>query len=286
MTLTEGGARRIPCAVLLPTGLPRGDGPLPVLMDPYGGPHGQRVRRRAQRAPRPRSGSPTRASRWSSPTAAAPRAAPPPGRRRSATTSPASPSTTRSTRCTRSPSDFPLDLARVGDPRLVLRRLPRRRSPCCAARTSSTRRSRARRSPTGGCTTPTTPSATSATRTSSRRCTRRNSLVADAGLVDAAEPHRPMMIIHGLADDNVVVAHSLRLSSALLAAGRPHEVLPLSGRDAHDPAGGGRGEPAAAPGRLPEALAGPRRVRHGRRRGKAAGGFGAACGDTPPGLGS
>ena len=30
---------------------------------------------------------------------------------------------------------------------------------------------------------------------------------------------RPMMIIHGLADDNVVVAHSLRLSSALLAAG-------------------------------------------------------------------
>lgn len=38
-----------------------------------------------------------------------------------------------------------------------------------------------------------------------------------------------MMIIHGLADDNVLVAHSLRLSSALLAAGRPHEVLPLSG---------------------------------------------------------
>ena len=37
------------------------------------------------------------------------------------------------------------------------------------------------------------------------------------------------MIIHGLADDNVVVAHTLRLSSALLAAGRPHEVLPLSG---------------------------------------------------------
>lgn len=58
---------------------------------------------------------------------------------------------------------------------------------------------------------------------------RRNSVIDDAGLVDAAEPHRPMMVIHGLADDNVVVAHSLRLSSALLAAGRPHEVLPLSG---------------------------------------------------------
>jgi dipeptidyl-peptidase 4 len=40
---------------------------------------------------------------------------------------------------------------------------------------------------------------------------------------------RPLMIIHGLADDNVVAAHSLRLSSALLAAGRPHTFLPLSG---------------------------------------------------------
>ena len=37
------------------------------------------------------------------------------------------------------------------------------------------------------------------------------------------------MLIHGLADDNVVVAHTLRLSSALLAAGYPHSVLPLSG---------------------------------------------------------
>jgi dipeptidyl-peptidase 4 len=46
---------------------------------------------------------------------------------------------------------------------------------------------------------------------------------------DAAKLSRPLMIIHGLADDNVVVAHSLRLSSALLAAGRPHQVLPLSG---------------------------------------------------------
>src|SRR5690606_16530725 len=31
---------------------------------------------------------------------------------------------------------------------------------------------------------------------------------------------RPLMLIHGLADDNVVAAHTLRLSSALLAAGR------------------------------------------------------------------
>ena len=40
---------------------------------------------------------------------------------------------------------------------------------------------------------------------------------------------RPLLIIHGLADDNVVVAHTLRFSSALLAAGLPHSVLPLSG---------------------------------------------------------
>jgi dipeptidyl-peptidase-4 len=37
------------------------------------------------------------------------------------------------------------------------------------------------------------------------------------------------MLIHGLADDNVVAAHTLRLSGALVAAGKPHTVLPLSG---------------------------------------------------------
>ncbi|WP_369215594.1 S9 family peptidase [Streptomyces flavofungini] len=40
---------------------------------------------------------------------------------------------------------------------------------------------------------------------------------------------RPLMLVHGLADDNVFPAHLLRLSSALLAAGRRHTVLPLSG---------------------------------------------------------
>lgn len=39
---------------------------------------------------------------------------------------------------------------------------------------------------------------------------------------------RPLLMIHGLADDNVVVAHTLRLSGALLAAGYPHQVLPLT----------------------------------------------------------
>ncbi|MGW1840703.1 prolyl oligopeptidase family serine peptidase [Streptomyces sp. NPDC002067] len=45
---------------------------------------------------------------------------------------------------------------------------------------------------------------------------------------------RPLLLTHGLADDNVHPAHTLRLSAALLAAGRPHEVLPLPGT-AHAP---------------------------------------------------
>ena len=45
----------------------------------------------------------------------------------------------------------------------------------------------------------------------------------------AASLARPLLIIHGLTDDNVVVAHALRLSGALTVAGRPHAVLPLSG---------------------------------------------------------
>ena len=48
-------------------------------------------------------------------------------------------------------------------------------------------------------------------------------------LDDAARLQRPLLLIHGMADDNVVVAHTLQLSAALLAAGRGHSVLPLSG---------------------------------------------------------
>jgi dipeptidyl-peptidase 4 len=48
-------------------------------------------------------------------------------------------------------------------------------------------------------------------------------------LVDAERLERPLLLVHGLADDNVVAAHTLQLSSALLAAGKSHQVLPLSG---------------------------------------------------------
>jgi dipeptidyl-peptidase-4 len=52
-------------------------------------------------------------------------------------------------------------------------------------------------------------------------------------LLEAPKLARPLLLIHGLADDNVFPVNTLRLSSALLAAGRPHEVLLLSGATHH-----------------------------------------------------
>ena len=52
----------------------------------------------------------------------------------------------------------------------------------------------------------------------------RNGIVQDAPKLE-----RPLMLIHGFADDNVTIAHSLRLSQALMTAGRPHTFLPLTG---------------------------------------------------------
>jgi dipeptidyl-peptidase-4 len=48
-------------------------------------------------------------------------------------------------------------------------------------------------------------------------------------LDDAPSLNRPLLIIHGLADDNVVAAHTLRFSQRLTESGRPHCVLPLTG---------------------------------------------------------
>ncbi len=48
-------------------------------------------------------------------------------------------------------------------------------------------------------------------------------------LAEAPSLSRPLLLVHGMTDDNVVVAHTLALSGALTAAGRPHQVLPLSG---------------------------------------------------------
>ena len=50
------------------------------------------------------------------------------------------------------------------------------------------------------------------------------SLVAQAHLLE-----RPLLLIHGLADDNVLAAHTLQFSTALLHHGKVHELLALSG---------------------------------------------------------
>ena len=40
---------------------------------------------------------------------------------------------------------------------------------------------------------------------------------------------RPLLLIHGTADDNVYFRHTLKLANALFRAGRDFELLPLSG---------------------------------------------------------
>ena len=46
---------------------------------------------------------------------------------------------------------------------------------------------------------------------------------------DPGKPIAPLLLIHGTADDNVYFFHTLKLSHALFLAGKPHELLPLSG---------------------------------------------------------
>lgn len=224
--LTEGGARRIPCAVLLPTGYSESNGPLPVLMDPYGGPHGRRV----LAAHNPHLTSQWFADQGFAVVVADGRGTP--GR------SPAWEKAVKDNLALTLDDQvealqalaerFPLDLDRVGirgwsyggflAAMAVLRRPDVFHAAVVGAPVTDLRlydthyTERYLGDPAG-----------------QPEVYAYNSLLTDEGLSHAAEQVRPMMIIHGLADDNVVVAHTLRLSSALLAAGRPHEVLPLSG---------------------------------------------------------
>ncbi|MEU9715416.1 prolyl oligopeptidase family serine peptidase [Streptomyces sp. NPDC047976] len=51
----------------------------------------------------------------------------------------------------------------------------------------------------------------------------------DSLIPDAPKLTRPLLLVTGLADDNVHPSHTLRLSQALTDAGRPHQLLALPG---------------------------------------------------------
>ncbi|MEV6785151.1 prolyl oligopeptidase family serine peptidase [Streptomyces sp. NPDC051098] len=224
--LCEAGVRRIPCAVLLPTGHRESDGPLPVLLDPYGGPHGQRVFA---------AHNPYLTSQWFADQGFAVIVADgrgSPGR---------SPGWEKAIKDNFPltlddqiealhglASSFPLDLERVSirgwsyGGYLAALAVLRRPDVFHAAVAGA----------------PVTDMRLYDTHYTERylgdpaerpEVYAANSLVTQDGLTAVENPARPLLIIHGLVDDNVVVAHTLRLSSALLAAGRPHEVLPLTG---------------------------------------------------------
>ncbi len=44
-----------------------------------------------------------------------------------------------------------------------------------------------------------------------------------------SELRRPLLLIHGVTDDNVYFQHTLQLADALFQAGKPYELLPMSG---------------------------------------------------------
>ncbi|MFF3287848.1 prolyl oligopeptidase family serine peptidase [Streptomyces sp. NPDC003023] len=224
--LREAGGRRIPCAVLMPSDHRESDGPLPVLMDPYGGPHGQRVFA---------AHNPYLTSQWFADQGFAVVVADgrgTPGRSpgwEKAIAGDFTPTLDDQIEALHSlAGSLPLDLGRVAirgwsyggylAAMAVLRRPDVFHAAVAGAPVTDwslydTHYTERYLGDPG-----TRPEAYAA-----------NSLVGEAGLTAVEGPARPLMIVHGLADDNVVMAHTLRLSSALLAAGRPHEVLPLTG---------------------------------------------------------
>jgi len=52
---------------------------------------------------------------------------------------------------------------------------------------------------------------------------------ASSVLTHAGRLEKPLLVIHGTADDNVYFLHSVKLSDALFRAGKPHDFLPLAG---------------------------------------------------------
>ena len=222
-TLFAAGDRGIATAVLLPHD--HDGSPLPVLLDPYGGPHALRVQRSSNAFASAQwfadqgfavvvadgRGTPGRGTDWERAVHLRPRH----GTARRSDRRARTPRPSGSTGCStsigsRSAAGASADSSRP--------------SPCSVGPTCSTPRSPEHRSPSGGCTTPTTPSATSGIPTTRRtgttrvRCCRSPATSPDRCCSSTVSPTttswRP---------------HTLQFSSALLAAGKPHEVLPLVG---------------------------------------------------------
>jgi dipeptidyl-peptidase-4 len=221
--LFAAGPRRIQTAVLLPTGHVPGSARLPVLMDPYGGPHAQRVLRARSAFLEPQwwadqgfavvgadgRGTPARGPEWE----------------RAVAGDLAGPPLEDQVEALHGAAEaYPdLDLSRVAirgwsfGGYLAALAVLRRPDVFHAAVAGA----------------PVTDWALYDTHYTERYLgtpqAAPEAYEASSLLADAAKLERPLLLVHGLADDNVVAAHTLRLSAALLAAGRPHQVLPLSG---------------------------------------------------------
>jgi dipeptidyl-peptidase-4 len=224
VTFLRAGRNELRTAVLLPTGHVEGDGPYPVLMDPYGGPHAQRVV--ADRAAYLQSqwfadqgfvvivadgrGTPGRGPAWE----------------RSVHLDLATfalEDQVEALRAVHEQMPGVLDLLRVGirgwsfGGYLAALALLRRPDVFSAAVAGA----------------PVTDWRLYDTHYTERYLghpdEHREAYERSSLLADAPNLSRPLLLIHGLADDNVVVAHTLHLSRALVEAGRPHTFLPLSG---------------------------------------------------------
>jgi dipeptidyl-peptidase 4 len=226
VNLIRAGEREVRTAVLLPSGY-SGDEPLPVLMDPYGGPHAQRVlaSRRGFAASQwladqgfavvvaDGRGTPARGPQWE----------------RAIHRDVVGPVLEDQIAALHAAAEhFPLDLSRVGirgwsfGGYLAALAVLHRPDVFHAAVAGA----------------PVTDWTLYDTHYTERYLGdpnedpepyERASLIEAVARTEGPRTMRPLLVIHGLADDNVVVAHTLRFSSALLAAGLPHSVLPLSG---------------------------------------------------------
>jgi dipeptidyl-peptidase 4 len=231
--MLELGPARLRAALLLPAGHRDGDGPYPVVLDPYGGPHAQRV----LSARAAFHGSQWLADRGFAVLVVDGRGTPGRG--------PAFEHAVHGDLATPALEDqiTALDAAAALEPSLDLTRVAIRGwsyGGTLAALAALRRPDRFRCAIVGA---PVTDWRLYDTHYTERYlghpdvdpdAYRRSAVVLPDGTLvapdDTAAPSEPaeLLIVHGLVDDNVLAANSLRLTEALHAAGRPFTFLPLT----------------------------------------------------------